>query len=273
MRVLQQIFSSRAGTTAALSVIAVVVILSWKVVSFATAGAAAANAVAAAASADAETPHGASWQQEMALLGIDVEGPNEATSTDHLAMIGPMVSAELVGEYVGLQSSGAFSSSTAQQAADGIAENVRAVVPSKTYVLADLRTDNDTSYKRMLTYRADLRDALVPLLQNTNAELELYAKYVETSDPNYLEQLKAAAANYRAAAEKTLLVVVPRDAVNYHIAILNAMQQFASVLDAMATHTADPLTNAALLRSYNKAEQDMYTSFNNLTAYYSQKTP
>lgn len=273
MRVLQQIFSSRAGTTAALSVIALIAILSWKVVSLATANAGATSYVAAAAVTE-DPSRGASWQQEMALLGLSTEGGTaDATSTDHLAMIGPMVSAELVGEYIGLQSSGTYSSSSAQKAADDIASNVRAVVPYKTYTLADLKTDSDISYNRMLTYRADLRDSLAPLLQNTNAELELYGKYTETSDPLYLEQLKAAALNYRAAADKTVLVVVPRDAVNYHIAILNAMQEFASVLDAMTAHTSDALTNAALLRSYNKAEQDMYTSFNNLSAYYGQKRP
>lgn len=272
---MQHILSSRTAATAAVSLGVLLAVISWRVISIATARAQSTTFVAAASTPSAQkAAAGATWHQEMTLLGIDTEGAADATSSsDHLAMIGPMVTAELVGEYAGLQASGSYSSSSAAQAANDIAANVRAVITYKTYSLSDLKTDNDTSYKRMLTYRSDLRDSLAPLLQNSSAELELYAKYVETSDPLYLAQLAAAAANYHAAAAKTAAVVVPRDAVNYHLAILNAMQQFAATLDAMTSHTADALTSAALLRSYNQAEQDMYTSFNNLSAYYAQKTP
>ena len=96
---------------------------------------------------------------------------------------------------------------------------------------------------------------------------------METSDPSYLTQLSAAAKNYHAAADAAVAITIPRDALNYHIAILNAMEEFAAVLDAMSTHTADPITSAALLRAYDQAEQDMFTSFNNLSAYYLQKSP
>lgn len=249
--------------------------ISWRLVTIATARAQSTSYIAAAAVPSSSSPsHGADWQQEMTLLGLDAPlDPTATSSTDHLAMIGPMVSAQLVGEYLGLQSNGSYSSSTATKAAGNIASNIRAVITYKTYTLPELTTDSDTSYTRMMQYRSDLRDSLAPLLQNTNAELGLYAKYVETSDPSYLEQLKAASQNYKAAVSKTVAVVVPRDAVNYHLAILNAMQEFAATLDAMTSHTDDALTNAALLRSYNQAEQDMYMSFNNLSSYYSQKTP
>jgi hypothetical protein len=125
----------------------------------------------------------------------------------------------------------------------------------------------------MLRYRDDLRTALAPLLKNTGSELEIYGKYIETSDPSYLEQLSAAAVNYRAAADNAAAVTVPNDAVNYHKDILNAMEEFAATLDQMAAHATDPLASAALLRTYNQAESDMYTSFNSLSLYYSQKTP
>jgi len=38
------------------------------------------------------------------------------------------------------------------------------------------------------------------------------------------------------------------------------MQQFAFDLDALSSHASDPLPTAALLRSYNQAEEGMLTT-------------
>lgn len=267
--------SSRAGASAALAVAVLLCALGYKVVSIASANAAQTSYTASAVSAtDSTTGKGADWQQEMALLGNPVNvDPSATSSSDTLAMIGPIVTAQLLGQYAGLQDSGTYSSTTATNVASSIAANVRAIVTYKTYATTDLSTDSNVSYERMLQYRSDLRAALEPLLKNTSPELELYGKYVETSDPRYLTQLSAAADNYQAAADAAAKMTVPRDAVNYHIAILNAMDEFAAVLKSMATHTNDPITNAALLRAYDQAEQDMFNSFNDLSSYYSQKTP
>lgn len=216
-------------------------------------------------------------QQEKLLLGqsttMGVDAANTSTSTDPIAMIGPMVTAQLAGQYAGLQDQGIFSSSTAALAAGDVAANMRAAVSYKVFSLSDLKTDPDTSYARMLKYRSDLRIAFEPLLKNSASELDLFAKYEETSDPTYLIDLQAAAANYQNAIVLTAALIVPRDAVNYHLAILNAMSQFDATITAMATHGEDALASAALLRTYNKAEADMYNAFNALGSYYSQKTP
>ena len=217
---------------------------------------------------------GADWQQEMTLLGLNTENNPTATSTfDSIAMIGQIVIAEMVGQYAGIQDRGAYTTETVQNASENIAANLRANILYKTYLTTDFKTDTDTSYARMLTYRSDLREALAPLMQNTGSELELYGKYIETADTKYLGQLSAAADNYRAAAQNAAALTVPRDSVNYHKDILNAMEQFSATLDKMATHAGDPLASAALLRTFNQAETTMYTSFNALSRYYSQKTP
>ena len=123
----------------------------------------------------------------------------------------------------------------------------------------------------MLQYRSDLRTAFAPLLKNTTPEYEIFAQYADTKDVSYLTKLKSIALDYRTAASSTALVVVPRDAVSYHVAILNAMEEFAATLDALATHANDPFASVALLRSYDQAESDMLTSFNALTTYYKSK--
>lgn len=216
----------------------------------------------------------AEWQQEMLLLGLaTTTDPGAISENDPISMIGPYVAAQLIGEYAGLKEQGRNTPENMQAAAESIARNVRASVSYKTYAVADISTDTDTSYERMLTYRADMRTALEPLFMDTGPEFEVFAHYVETSDPVYLEQLTDAAEHYRAAAENAAKIVVPKDAVNYHRAILNALQEFAATLDAMSEHADDPMASVALLRTYNTAELNMLNSFNDLPSYYRQKTP
>lgn len=214
------------------------------------------------------------WQQEMVLLGLATSSdPSASSEVDPIAMIGPVVVAQLMGQYTGLIESGNYSPETASQVAESIAPHIKAAVPHRIYIAADVQTDSDISYERMLTYRADLREALDPLMQNMQSEFETYARFVETGDTAYLATLSDSAAQYRAAAANVVRVSTPRDAVRYHLDILNALEQFASTLDAMAKDTQDPFASVALLRTYNSAEQKMFTSFDALGDYYRAKLP
>lgn len=216
----------------------------------------------------------AEWQQELILLGLATTSDPSATSeTDPIAMIGPVVVAQLVGQYAGLIDSGTYSEAAGTAAAEAIAPNVRAAVSYKTYAASEFKTDTDISYERMLEYRSDLREALAPLLRNTESELDIYARYVETGEILHLERLSSVAANYREAAANAAALTIPRDAGYYHRDILNAMEQFAATLDAMAKNTDDAYASVALLRSYNSAEQKMFLSFDALSNYYGQKLP
>lgn len=198
---------------------------------------------------------------------------SEAVQTDPISSIGSIVLDQLTGAYQQLQLSGTYSTSTARQVGESLAPYVTADVSHPTFSASDLKTDSATSYTRMMQYRSDLRASLSPLLKNTQPEYEIFAYYVNTKDASYLKKLQSVAASYRAAATSTAQVVVPADAVKYHVAILNAMEQFGATLDAMAAHADDPFASVALLRTYNKSEADMFTSFNALTTYYKSKTP
>lgn len=276
MRVFHLIFRSRLTTAAALSIIVLLAAAVFQVRH-------ALLTLGAPAQYDASsTPQGivasgdALEQQEMLLLGLASSSDPSAVTpedVDPIAMIGPMVMGQLVGQYAGLIDGGTYSESAGTAAAESIARNVRAAITYDTYASVDLKTDADTSYDRMIRYRSDLREAFAPLLKNTESELEMYAKYVETSDPIHLERLSSAAQNYREAARNTARVTVPRDAINYHLSILNAMAQFAATLDAMAKNADDPFSSVALLRNYNSAEESMLVSFDSLKNYYGQKLP
>lgn len=194
-----------------------------------------------------------------------------ATSSDPLSELGTAVINQLSNAYVQMQEAGAYSTSTVLAMGQSLAPYVAANVSYPTFSSADIQTDTDTSYTRMLQYRSDLRTALAPLLKNTEPEYAIFAQYVDTKDVTYLTKLQTIAQNYRTAASNTARVVVPEDAVPFHLAILDAMEEFASTLDAMIAHAGDPFASVALLRGYNQAESDMLNSFNTLTTYYKGK--
>lgn len=225
-----------------------------------------------ASGSSAQSSVDASWQQEMMLLGIATStGPTSASSEDPLDIIGPLVATQLAGAYVGMQEQGGYTEETGAQVAQEIATNIKAVVTHKTYSSSEIRTADDTSSEAALSYRAAMQKALSPLLQNRSSELELYANYVDSKDETYLGELQKAAQNYRAAASNAAALTVPKDAAAYHRAALNAIEQFAATIDAMTSHTDDPFASAALLRTYNTAESDMYFSFNSLASYWRAK--
>lgn len=257
---------------AAVSIVALIGVGVWRVADFASVDA---DDDSETRTASSSIPAlGADWQQEMILLGITTEvDPSATSSNDSVSMIGPQVMAQLLGNYIGLNADGKYSLEAAAKAAESIAPNVRATVSYQPYDLSDFKTDDATTYDRMLTYRADLRIALAPLLENKESELEVYGRYIESADPAHLATLKVMAQNYRAAVSLAAAVVVPKDAVGYHRSVVNAMVEFATVLDSLADHGDDAFASVALLRTYNDAEQKLLTSFDALTRYYAQKQP
>lgn len=245
--------------TAALSVLVLLAAIGWE--------------VDRTISAQGGTPTAARAQQAADAPAYAQLDPQTATSADPLDTLGPTVMQTLSESYAQLRNSGTYSSSTAVAIGTSLAPYLVAGAPYPAITVDDVRTDPDTSYQGMLRYRTDLRSSLAPLLNNTEPEYEIFAYYIQTKDASYLRKLRNVAEDYRAAASSTSLVVAPKDAASYHAAIVNAMQEFAATLDALAAHADDPYASAALLSGYNKAESTMLTSFNSLTTYYKSKLP
>ncbi len=230
----------------------------------------------------------ASWQISAAIRGRTNESSYVAASTgalenaDALASstllsgtaatpIGASVFDGLVSKYLSLQEQGLYTQEVGEKTAEKMAEGLKVPIPFHTYAAADITTTADTSYTRMLTYRADLQLSLAPLLKNTQPEYEIFAYYINTKDKKNLEKLQAAAQNYRAAASATAHVVAPKDALSAHVDMLNSMEKFAATLDTLAANADDPFAAVTVLRSYNEAETDVLSSFASLAKYYREK--
>lgn len=265
--------SSPIATTALLSILVLGGVATARVFAHFTPTPEATANVASAETATATDVNSAAWQQEMLLLGMTSStDANPATSTDHLALIGPMVMGEIYGSYAALREQGNYTDDDLRNAAVRIAEYVKAAVSYEAFQNSDFRTDSDVSTERVRTYRDDLLIALKPIESIPRAEYEIYGHYVETGDQNDITLLKSAASAYRAAAMNGSGVTVPSDAVNYHRNTLNALRAFASVLDGLADHADDPFASVALLRTYNEKEQGIHDAYDMLRSYYAKKS-
>ncbi len=194
-----------------------------------------------------------------------------SASTSPITPLGASILAQTVLAYDNATKDGA-SPEAGVAAVKELAGNINPTLDFRTYAASDIKTDTDTSKERVLNYRADLRTALEPLLNNKDFELDIYANYVDTKDAKYLAALHAAADNYRLAIANTEKVVAPSDAASYHATVLSAMSRFAASLDALADSASDPFASAALLKSYLGAQDSMVASFNLMSKYAKDKT-
>lgn len=174
---------------------------------------------------------------------------SKSSAAQDVASIGPNVVGQMTAHYMAMQQGGTYTPESAAQVANDMAPNVKATVPHKMYTTSDIKTTPDTSYQRMLDYRGDMRTALAPLLKNSTPEISLYGLYAQTKSVEYLTKLQTIIKNYSDAADASVHVIVPQDALLNHIAALNAMQEFGSTLDSMVSNVDDPVTSVALLRS------------------------
>jgi hypothetical protein len=183
------------------------------------------------------------------------------------------ISAKLLDAYqANVAANGSFSSEQGIKDSERIGEEIQPHVDYPVFTTNDALLDPDISKERTFTYRADLRVALEPLLLNKDMELEIFGRYIESGNTSYLNALRAAAVNYRKAASNTAALKVPKDVAVYHAAIINAMNEFAATLEAMAANASDPFASVALLKTYNQAQADMLASFGEIGAYAARKT-
>lgn len=251
---------SAIGVTAMLSVFILVSATGWQIRETVTDKNVQTSYVATDTAKDART------------AGVSATSPALSLPNTGESELGVSILDELVSKYISLQEGGVYTEEAGQKVAEQMAATLKPEVAYTPYTASDIATDPDTTYARMLTYRRDLQSSLTPLLKSTQPEFEIFAYYIDTKDEKYLLRLREVAQDYRDAVSASARIRVPKDAVAEHIAILNALEQFAATLDAMTANASDPFASVALLRTYNEAEAEVFSSFNALAIYYKQKS-
>lgn len=219
------------------------------------------------------TPQNEAWKEELVRAGIIATTSPDVVAEEPSNSFTDQVFSELLSTYVGLKQQGTYTPELADSIARNIAQNSQVTVVFAPITEAEVRVDQDISYERMLAYRDDLRVSTEPLMKNSEPEFSVFAKYVETRNTAYLDELRTVAERYHEAAKRTKNVIAPRDAVTWHVSIVNSLNEFAAVLDAMTRFADDPIASIALLRAYNTAERHLIIAFDSLSGYYATKQP
>ena len=197
--------------------------------------------------------------------GAGQAGPNDFSNAES------DVFGQLFGTYIELKNSGAYTEEKGASLANRVAEATVAQVAYTAVASSEIKTDPDTSRERVLAYRGELQTALAPLLLNSESELGIFNRYVQTGDKHNLAILGEAAGRYRKTVSLLSALTVPEDALDYHLAVANSLLRFAVTLDALIKNADDPMATLALLRTYNSAEDGVYTSFSSLASYEKRK--
>lgn len=209
------------------------------------------------------------WQDKLALSGIVVATTTiAATSTDPLSEMADNVARALYGGYLSLKQSDSYTATRGEELGASVASRIQANEIAAPHTVDELSIDEDTSSKRVIRYRSDMRVALAPMVTDDAPEIELFAQYLQTKDSSWLLALADAAARYRAAEKNMLAVTVPKDAVPEHLRALNALESYAETLERMPRFANDAFASVALLKTYNVNEEEMLRSFDALAQYY-----
>lgn len=207
------------------------------------------------------------WQDELRTLGVAVATSTDATTTDPVETMADSVAGALYGGYLSLKQSGSYSRAEGEDLAFNVAANIRAPLLAEPLTVDDVKT-RDNSSAAALSYRAEMRTALAPMMTEDPPELEFYAQYIQTKDSSWLTKLSDAAARYRAARDNMLAVPAPKAAVPEHLRALNALSAYAETLERLARFAPDTFAALALLKTMNETEEEMLSSFDALAQYY-----
>ena len=272
----RRIYSSGLSSIATTAVLSVAVLLSalvWQVTTTIDTKKASLRVVSDYSKEGRATPTQESTSDQLQAGTVASATNTKPYDSNDLSQIGDNAFGKLIGTYVALKQSGAYTASAGERVAQDIATSLTAPVAYAPILESDIKADSDTSYKRMLQYRSDMRTAYEPLLQNKEPEFAVFARYVETGDKSNLATLSLYAERYKKTATNAKNATVPKDTISYHVRIANSLLQFAAVLEQMVKYADNSMASLALLRTYNSAELEVLTSFNSIATFQRNKTP
>jgi len=198
---------------------------------------------------------------------------SSATSStkEEVAHLGPNIASQIIMNYAVMQGDGTYTPESAARMGQQMAAAAQIRVEHPIYEASALATTPDISSVRVERYKQDIGEAFKPLAAHTRPEFEPLALYVETKDTAHLDELRMIAGAYRTAATQAAGLVVPADVASIHAATLNAMQAYAAVIEALADNADNPITTAALLVSFNNAENELRAALGAYGPYYASK--
>jgi RNase H-fold protein (predicted Holliday junction resolvase) len=138
--------------------------------------------------------------------------------------------------------------------------------------LRDIKTTNDTTKQSVVKYKADIKQALQPILMlKKEYELDVYSRAIRDNDLKIFQHLNNIAKQYRKASKQVLVVTAPKDVAETQRKLAEDLMVFATVLDAMAEGYNDPAMSLAGLKHFTETEQEIVKTFDLYKKYFLSK--
>lgn len=191
----------------------------------------------------------------------------EGTETDQMAK-------DFLAQYLSLKQGGA---TITDDQINAIVENILSS-PEYTKATGVEYTANDlhiTSQTDKETVRKYMSDGSNILTKNSNKGygdvLAILEEAINSNDESVLAKLDPIITNYKNIISGSLNLSVPKDAVSVHLAMLNAVSNVLSNIEAMRVTFSDPVKSFAGMSQYKLHMVDFETAMNNLGTYFSAK--
>ena len=186
------------------------------------------------------------------------------TRTDQLAR-------EIFGAYIQSKQQGSFDSASFDEVIAQAIESQFSQRAATQYALKDIETTTDISQPRTLMYRDQFQQAILPVTQIGEYELMTYGRAIESGDPAEFEKLTAAATIYDEIAQTLLTIIVPEDAAQAHLDLINSFATFASILNTMTKTPEDPLLTFIATRDFLEGEDAIKLAYSQIDIYFTLK--
>lgn len=140
-------------------------------------------------------------------------------------------------------------------AINAIEHTVTAPVPNITLTLVD--TNNPVTLRE---YGNTLALTLFSAGENTESELEILARALETEDPAELQKLTAISDSYKKLIQDLTQLQVPRQFETEHRALIHAISAVQFDIEGMTKSFKDPLTALAHVTNYQEHGDTMLSA-------------
>jgi len=154
---------------------------------------------------------------------------------------------------------------------ESLAKAIATFNPQK-YTSADLKISNTENTTAIKKYGNDTGAVFVNnALPNTENEMVIVGRALNTEDPKLLAKLDPILLNYHKILNELLAVSVPKSAENQHLDLVNSLSLMIETVEAMKTTFTDPITGLTALKNYPENLQNFGDTVSNLKTYFLEK--
>ncbi len=195
---------------------------------------------------------------------------NSLTGTTPSLTETDILTRNLISPYVEQVENDTYTKSSGKKIVDEITEQIF-TLDYDPLNLTDILITNDLSKSSTLQYKNNLYKAMQPLFGLDEYELTIYARAVQNNSKGDFDSLSMLADVYSKVSDEILTITAPEDVSSVHLAVINSLYKFSTVLQDMSKGFNDPAASLSGTGNFTQAEESLTQSFNRLKTYFTLK--